>query len=267
MDYLFSEAGRLRLNEIVQPGVLCVFDFDGTLAAIVDQPENAFISIEIAHRLAKLSSLTQVAVLTGRSIEDVRKRLRFKPAFIIGNHGLEGLPGWERKAAAYEKCCREWQSTLINQFHRCGMRAGVWIEDKRYSLAIHYRQAEEDHAVVEKRVKACISTLVPSPYIIEGKCVFNLLPDHANNKGTALEYLMRTVKAPRALYIGDDITDEDVFKLTHPSVLSIRVESHSQSAAAFYLRQRLEMIELLDVIITTLSEKLSLQTVNSDPTL
>ena len=92
MTPLFSTPGSLRLTTTIQPGVLCVFDFDGTLSPIVAQPAQARLPPEIRKRLLALQKLTPVAILTGRSLADIRDRLGFTTDFVVGNHGLEGLP-------------------------------------------------------------------------------------------------------------------------------------------------------------------------------
>lgn len=92
---LFSVAGQRRIDEIVKPGLLCVFDFDGTLSPIVAQPDQARLPLGVRRRLLELSKLASVAIITGRSLADIRPRLEFEPDYTVGNHGIEGIPGWE----------------------------------------------------------------------------------------------------------------------------------------------------------------------------
>ncbi len=82
-----------------------------------------------------------------------------------------------------------------------------------------------------------------------GKCVFNLLPQGAADKGSALEQLMRETGAPSAIYVGDDITDEDVFRLQRRDILSVRIEKGASSKADFFLNDRIEIAQLLDELI------------------
>src|SRR4051794_19629681 len=98
MSLSFSEYGLQRLDEIVTPGMLCGFDFDGTLAPIVTEPHRAEVPLDVLRRLVELCECTPVAVITGRSLADIRARLDFSPDFVAGNHGLEGVPGWEAVA-------------------------------------------------------------------------------------------------------------------------------------------------------------------------
>jgi trehalose 6-phosphate phosphatase len=240
-----------RLDEIVKPGVLCVFDFDGTLAPIVMQPDLASLPPEVRQRLMTLSSLAPVAVLTGRSITDIKPRLGFEPDFLVGNHGLEGLPGWEQRGEQYENTCRAWKEKLAHALQDAHCDPGIRIENKRYSLSVHYRMAR-DQRKAEAALAELFARIVPEARVVGGKCVFNLLPQGAADKGQALERLIVLSDAPSAIYVGDDVTDEDVFRLRRRDLLSIRIEAASDSAAEFYLPRWHDILRLLDELIECL---------------
>src|SRR5574337_1929491 len=89
MRHLFSPAGQAALEAIVRRRPLLVFDFDGTLAPIVDRPDDARLPREVAPLLAALARRLPLAVVTGRSVADVRDRLGFDPGVIVGSHGAE----------------------------------------------------------------------------------------------------------------------------------------------------------------------------------
>ncbi|HJW54780.1 MAG TPA: trehalose-phosphatase [Burkholderiaceae bacterium] len=253
MPLLFSESGLQRLDEVVKPGLLCVFDFDGTLAPIVAQPEQACLPANIRQRLMILSDYAPVAILTGRSLADIRMRLGFEPTYLVGNHGLEGLPGWHLQSEGYEKQSRIWKSRLENALqNKAVFDPSIWIEDKRYSLSVHYRSAS-DHPGTISQLMELFEKLSPVPRIVAGKCVFNLLPGNGADKGSAFLQLMESSSASSAIYVGDDVTDEDVFRLRRPDLLSIRVENASDTAAEFYLPHRLDVLRLLDAVIGRLA--------------
>lgn len=252
MDYLFSAAGQHRLDAAARPGLLCAFDFDGTLAPIVTQPDKACLAPGVLKRLMALSAYAPVAILTGRSVADIRTRLGFEPDFLIGNHGLEGVPGWEARAGAYNRLCQEWTASLAAALQNTPtIEPGIWIENKDCSLSVHYRLAR-DRAKCEQQLTDLFEGLSPRPRIVHGKCVFSLLPEAAIHKGVALEQLIEATGASSALYVGDDITDEDVFRLNREDLLSIRIERAPHSAAACYLYDRLEMTHLLDDLLLRL---------------
>ncbi len=244
MQALFSDRGKQRLDDIVGPGLLCAFDFDGTLAPIVDRPEQARLPEEIRHRLAVLGEYAPIAIITGRSIQDIRTRLGFSPDFVVGNHGLEGVPGWEMLATRHERLSANWRKQLAGVLHQEDGDPGIQLEDKRYSLSVHYRLAEDPHCAAN-RLQELFQRLHPPPRIVSGKYVYNLLAEDACHKGNALERLMQACAARNAIYVGDDITDEDVFRLQRPDLLSVRIEHDIDSAAEFFLRHTGEILALL----------------------
>ena len=257
MTPLYPDAGRARLDAIVQPGVLCMFDFDGTLAPIVPVPDQAFLPEPVLARLQTLQGLARIGILTGRALADIAPRLHFIPDFLVGNHGLEGLPQTNlqisEQSSHFQDLCRAWH-TEVQQALTSGVLAdpGVMVEDKLISLSIHYRHAER-HEPVATALRVLFAGLTPAPRIIGGKYVFNLLPQAAGDKGTAFEHLLRHSGAPSALYVGDDVTDEDVFRLRRPDVLSIRIGQSQHSSAEFFLRRHVDIVRLLDDLIQRLS--------------
>ena len=84
-----------------------------------------------------------------------------------------------------------------------------------------------------------------SPRIILGKFVFNVIPAGAPHKGMALLELMIETGATRALYVGDDDTDEDIFSLPDKRIVSVRVGKKKLSHAKYYLNRQSEMTILL----------------------
>src|SRR5207302_9443987 len=98
---------------------------------------------------------------------------------------------------------------------------GVELEDKRYTLSLHYRRAP-DTARTRRALVRLAQLWAPGLRRVEGKKVLNLIP-LGGDKGRALCRLLERSKRNRALFVGDDITDEDAFKLPRVKVMSIRV--------------------------------------------
>ncbi len=91
MKHLFTPEGLEALAAVVRAEPLLAFDFDGTLAPIVEHPDDAAVGAAVAAPLAALAARLPVAIVTGRSIGDVTPRLGFAARWVIGNHGAEGL--------------------------------------------------------------------------------------------------------------------------------------------------------------------------------
>ena len=253
MTPLFSAAGTAVLEAIVRPGLLCVFDFDGTLAPIVSQPDQARLPASVRERLVALQRRTPVAILTGRALADIGARLQLTADFLVGNHGLEGLPDSSRRRADFLQRVDLWRAALQLAFaDQDRFDPQLVLEDKAVSLSVHYRHVQ-DQTKVRAALEALFATLTPAPRIIAGKCIYNLLPQGAGDKGAAFNQLMVLSGASAAIYVGDDVTDEDVFRLVRKDLLSVRVGHAEDSAAPFFLPHHTDIVLLLDRLIERLA--------------
>lgn len=239
MRHALSRRMSEVLAQLASKRALLAFDFDGTLAPIVADRDRAVMRSETQRLLASLCELYPCAVISGRSRADVAQRLGMLPVkHVVGNHGIE--PGEE--LSPYAEQVSEVRSILARALSPL---RGVEIEDKRYSLAIHYRRATrraEARAAIDRAVAA-----LPRPMrVIPGKLVANILPTGARNKGEILVQLREQETAEVALYVGDDVTDEDVFELEHSErLVSLRVGRTRRTAALYYLRDQGEIDQLL----------------------
>lgn len=246
--HALSREGREALARFVARGALFTFDVDGTLAPIVARPEDAGIPAPLQHALARLAERAPVAVLTGRAVTDARRMLGFTPRHVLGNHGVEGLPGFESRAAALTGICTQWHRTLARADPPLAS-AGVELEDKRYSLSLHYRRAP-DWAAAQALIARHVAALVPRAHVVGGKCVVNLLPPGALTKGDALAALLAHEGLQAAVYAGDDDTDEHVFDLPPEQVLGIRVGPRPQSNAQLHVDDPTQMLPLVELMLS-----------------
>lgn len=251
MKPLFSDEGAQRLEQHARGRILCAFDFDGTLSPIVPVPEDARLPDNIRSLLERVAQHAPIAVVTGRSVEDISRRIGFRPDFLVGNHGLQGVPGWEDLASKHEQACAGWRRGIALALSQPGWDPGIQLEDKRFSLSLHYRHAK-DPASSAAALEGLFASLEPQPRIVGGKFVYNLLVQDRCHKGTALLRLMELSGANSALYVGDDVTDEDVFSMRRPDILSIRVETSDDSSADFFVPHQHDVERLLEELIERL---------------
>ena len=244
MKYALAPAGLARIRAFLARDTLLAFDIDGTLAPIVDRPWDARVPIEVQRALKLLSSHATVAILSGRAVEDARPMLGFTPHYLIGNHGAEGVPGQERVSEQCARVCRAWLDELASGSEPWRDVDGIVLEDKTYSLTFHFRHAKDQSAALRLLI-ARTASLLPLPRLIDGKKVLNLLPPNAPDKGEALAALLRSARCKRALYVGDDVTDEAVFRLHSPAILSVRVEQDESSAANLHLKGQKDVAKLV----------------------
>lgn len=255
MTYLFSVAGLAALREFIDAGTLLAFDLDGTLAPIIADPGKIVIPDDVSRRLITLQQMAPVAVITGRSRTDAQPHLGFTPAYLAGNHGAEGLPGHEGEEVEYVHLCSSWKKQLGRLLPEEDA-SGIVLEDKGATLSLHYRNSinrERAHG----EILSAIARLVPPPRSGSGKFVENIVPRAAPNKGEAVLSIMAHLGCSRALFVGDDETDEDVFRLVDARIMGIRVGMNPDSAAGYYLRDQSETGELLDRIRAAIMRRAS----------
>lgn len=248
MEYLFGSIGEAALREWGAGAVLYAFDFDGTLSPIVEFPERAELPLATAQRLDALAQVATVAVISGRSLSDLRERIANSRIRLLGNHGAEGLLT-QKEAGVLNRVCAQWASELRKKDETCDLGRDFVLEDKGVSLSLHYRQSRDRERVLGLLL-ARAQALNPKPRLVLGKCVVNLVPQAAPHKGAALLELMLELGCSRAVFVGDDVTDEDAFRVDSSKVLGVRVEPSEQSHAAYFLEQQTEINRLLDHLIS-----------------
>ena len=254
MKYLLSAVGKRSLDRLLESGTtLLAFDFDGTLARIVPDRDAAAMAKTVRGSLEELSAHTATAIVSGRPLEDLRPRVEGAVTFLIGNHGVQGSRGGSRMLHQAHDLCRVWISEL-EKFEDEFSAAGIGVEDKIYSLTLHYRQSKSPKRARELAVQAA-AKLVPAPRLVFGKAVVNVIPPGSPHKGSALVSLMQRLRCAAALYVGDDDTDEDVFALQDERILSVRIGRKSLSAARYYLRRQSEIEALLEYLLRLYAER------------
>ena len=242
MKNALALANREVLRQFAWSNVLLAFDYDGTLAPIVARPDSAKMQPSTHRLLEGLAKLYPCVVISGRAQRDAIRRLQGVGVHeVVGNHGME--PGHATSRIA-ERVAR-WRPLLDDRL--AGLR-GVEIEDKVFSVAVHYRHSRQKKLALNVILDA--AGALGDVRLIGGKQVVNILPDGAPHKGIALERERARLKCDTAIYVGDDETDEDVFALDQPGqLLTIRVGRRRSSAAAYFIESQREIDKLLRVLL------------------
>lgn len=243
MKPLFSREGRDELRRLARGSTLYAFDFDGTLAPIVPDPAQARAADRVTLPLAQLATLVPVAVVSGRAQRDLIERLPCEIAYLVGNHGNEGLPAEPPTMAELEDTCRRWRTSLELQL-LAPEAHGVRLEDKGRSLSLHYRAAP-DPAATSGFLRAVAHGLAPQPTVIDGKMVLNLLPPGAMTKFEALTTLALHEGVDHVLFVGDDDTDEIVFERAPGHWTTVRIDPVGSTFARFCLEEQASIEVLL----------------------
>jgi trehalose-phosphatase len=218
---------------------LAVFlDYDGTLTPIVSHPEKASLSDSMRQALQALVIRAPIAILSGRDLDDVRQRVNIGAIIYAGSHGFDiAGPGGLRKQVAAEflpsldLAEKELEKAVAEI-------AGARVERKRFSIAAHYRNVNASDVPKLEGAVSEVAARHRELRRMEGKKVYELLPDIDWDKGKAVLWLLETLGLGRAkvrpIYIGDDRTDEDAFRALEKSGLGILVSEEPRPTAARY---------------------------------
>lgn len=258
MKYIFSrDIGKILK---IKQRIFLFLDFDGTLSPLVKTPQSARIDPKIKGILRALSRKKSVVlgVISGRSLTDVRKRAGFSRILYAGNHGLEVYFQGKRQLVKKKACLpgskilRSVKKTLKAGFQDIN---GVVFEDKGVSLAVHYRKVQSR---LQGRVKAVFQEAA-GPFlknkqftVTAGKKVLEVRPNFAYGKADAVAFFERKLnkkKGEPTVFIGDDITDEDVFKSLGRADIGIRVGKSRKSQAGYFVKNINEVRVLLKKIL------------------
>jgi trehalose 6-phosphate phosphatase len=221
--------------------LLLLFDFDGTLCPFDPDPDNVYLTATVTACLGSLARKAEstVGIISGRRLPDLHKRARVAPEiYLAGFHGLEiEAPGeafMHPDAAAAAPLMREIAEGVRGHLPSL---PGVFLEDKVFSIALHYREAGEPVRIAAQRqfLAAAEDHLSAGRLRLQpGACVLELLPGVAWNKGRALEWIRERVEQDSgptfSVYVGDDVTDEDAFRAVGPHGMTVAASDRASGA-------------------------------------
>ncbi|KES07527.1 trehalose phosphatase [Streptomyces toyocaensis] len=250
-----TQAGREGLQALLsRPGkALIALDFDGTLAPIVADPEQARAHPDAVPALAALApKVAAVAVVTGR------------PAGVAVRHGgFAGVPGLEHLVVLGHYGAERWDAVtgtvtapaphpgvaaaraeLPGLLDRVGAWQGTWIEEKGRAVAVHTRRASDPQAAFETLREPLADLATRHGLVVEpGRMVLELRPP-GMDKGVALVEYAREIGAECVLYAGDDLGDLAAYtavdKLRSAGVPGLLVCSGSEEVTE--LRERADVV-------------------------
>lgn len=243
MRHILASENQAALRRVSTAPGLLAFDFDGTLAPFVADPDRAALKTTTRELLEELARLRPCAVVSGRARQDVGARVAGVGFVeVIGNHGMEPSTQGARFIATIDR-------TRTALAPRIDPMPGVHLEDKLFSLAIHYRHAPERAEARDAILRALAD--VRGVRVFGGELVINVVPDDAPHKGDALLALVSQMILGATLFVGDDETDEDVFSLDPSAIdlVTVRVGYSQTTKAAYFLEHQDEVDLLLHALI------------------
>lgn len=265
--------------------LVIMLDVDGTLAPIAPRPSDAQVPLETRRVIAALTTLpaVRVVLVSGRAAADARRMVGVANVWVIGNHGFEVVSPDGDELEQLELV--PWRAAVARAARRIGMLVapvpGVLLEDKGWTLSVHYRLA--DPQLVPRLVETVAQAAEPLGLrVLHGKMVVEVRPAARVDKGTAVVRLATELGAlperesggrgreagagddgsgqtgagtgGSTVFVGDDRTDEDAFRALRARsrrVVTVRVthEDDVTSAAEFSVRDPADVRYFLEWLL------------------
>ncbi len=220
---------RLRAAETVA----LFLDFDGTLAGFEAKPEDVSLDPGTRRALLRLTLINRmrICVITGRRLADIRNRIRLPRIRYLGLHGWESCSTKELSQPT-QAFLRQAICLLTRRIEGI---AGLWIENKGATFALHYRGAL-DSAVAEARaaLRSVLDLFENRFRVVAGECVYEVLPNELAGKGVAARNEWLTLPRALPVYVGNDASDEPAFAALSGGV-TVRVGRTRNTHARFHL--------------------------------
>jgi trehalose-phosphatase len=259
--YLFSDQINSWKNisrKLHKVSKIALFlDYDGTLTPIRHKPSAATLTPETEKLLQQLADLPDVrlSIVTGRSMGDIRRLVPIENITFVANHGFhilhDGNEWIHPEAVSLIQTFKRLSSILS---HALSTFPHAQVENKQFTLSIHYRNISTHKissctSLVTKAVRSFDPTLI----ITHGKKVLEVRPHINWGKGNAVLQILKASQKHRSLlpvFIGDDTTDEDVFRMLQSKGINIRVGKDKTTYAAYYVKNVEEVLYLLQSLIS-----------------
>jgi trehalose 6-phosphate phosphatase len=233
-------------TKINQHKIILLLDYDGTLTPIVSTPDEAILHEDMRSVLNLLTDDPRftVAIISGRSMSDVKSKVGLDGICYAGNHGMEiqkgdGVyihPDARDNMNLIKTICDELR-LLLNRIE------GVIVEDKGLTASVHYRMTPPEDIdkvkrIVSKRVEPHVEC--SQVRLTHGKMVLEIRPNIDWDKGKAVEWVLASIASDLParyfpVYIGDDRTDEDAFRVLRGRGLTVLVSSEKMETDAEYV--------------------------------
>lgn len=257
MRYFFDYWDKLK-DSFRGKHLFLFLDYDGTLAPLMARPGDALLPDETRMVLKQLSRSPNLllAVVSGRKLDDVKRKVGLERIIYSGNHGLE----LDSPKVKFEELARPGYRSMLKRIkadleHKLSAICGIDIEDKDITLAVHYRNVAPERIAEVKTIfhEATIVYLIKNKIKIkEQKMNLEVWPPVNWDKGKIVNWLLARQElagdsdAVFPVYVGDDQTDEDAFRALKRRGLTIFVQGRpGDSAADYYLKDQKEVAELL----------------------
>ncbi|KAM7491745.1 hypothetical protein LguiA_034666 [Lonicera macranthoides] len=252
-------------------------DYDGTLSPIVDNPDHAFISKAMRAAVKSVAKYFPTAIISGRSRDKVHKFVGLNELYYAGSHGMDIMGPVRSISDDHPNCIKSTnkQGKEVNLFQPASdilpmidevLKSlieitndieGAYVENNKFCVSVHYRNVDEKSwTTIAQRVNGILKNY-PCLRLTHGRKVLEVRPVLDWDKGKAVEFLLKSLGLSNCddvlpIYIGDDRTDEDAFKVLREGNrgFGILVSSMPKESNAFYsLKDPSEVMEFLNSLV------------------
>ncbi|KAK4385111.1 Trehalose-phosphate phosphatase A [Sesamum angolense] len=252
-------------------------DYDGTLSPIVDNPDHAFMSIAMRTAVSNVAKYFPTAIISGRSRDKVYEFVGLTELYYAGSHGMDIMGPVRPSSSDHKNCVRSTDKQgkevnlfqpaseflpMINEVFRSLVEitkdiAGAKVENNKFCVSVHYRNVDEKSWTTVGQSVEKILKDYPRLRLTHGRKVLEVRPVLNWDKGKAVEFLLESLGLTNCddvlpIYVGDDRTDEDAFKVLREGNrgYGIIVSSVPKESKAFYsLRDPSEVMEFLKTLV------------------
>jgi trehalose 6-phosphate phosphatase len=236
-----------KISERVKAaGSVAVFlDFDGTLVGLRPRPEDVRVPKGVRQLLRRLARHERVSVViaSGRRVRDLKRLIGLKRLRYFGVHGAEPQGGGVRLSKRTRAALREAHGSFVREATQL---RGVWVEPKGISFAVHYRRAASPSVLrARQSLLRIVGDFGDVLRILNGKEVWEVLPREIGGKWGVVEKVTGEMPEGTAIiYIGDDETDEEAFRVL-PDQITVAVGKRSDTRARYYLPSSASVLRFL----------------------
>nr|GEW35080.1 probable trehalose-phosphate phosphatase F [Tanacetum cinerariifolium] len=266
------------INRAKDKKIVIFLDYDGTLSPIVDDPDRAFMSADMHSAVKGVAEYFPTAIISGRSRDKVRELVGLAELYYAGSHGMDIM--FPVQETSTNDCSSYIRSTdkqgkdvnlfqpasefipMIDEVFKTLVEVtkdipGAKVEDHKFCTSVHYRNVDENSwLMVAQRVHDVLKDY-PRLRLTHGRKVLEVRPVIDWDKGRAVEFLLESLGFSNSddvlpIYIGDDRTDEDAFKVLREGNrgYGILVSSIPKESKAFLsLRDTFEVSEFLKSLV------------------
>lgn len=260
MQHLFDDWNKIK-KQIVENAPFLLLDYDGTVTPLRKTPDEAILAVKTRRLIDAISRLEncKVTLVSGRSVKNLKELAKFKNVTYIGNHGFETQDLLNNCNVALSKDIRYalWitHKRLVESLSDIN---GIIIEDKKFTISVHYRMVSPTHLrkirmMIREIMRDCVR--LDQLSLFDVKNIIVIRPTGEWNKGWAAKRVLSSYKGYLPICIGDDITDEDMFVSFKGVGINIRVGKCSDSIADYYVNNVSEVQHFLDCVFDLKKQK------------